>query len=33
VFACAAVIMGVWWVIALGMREVPKRSSGQPVPI
>jgi len=33
VFACAAIIMGVWWVIALGMREVPKRSSGQPVPI
>jgi MFS family permease len=33
VFACAAVIMGVWWVIALGMREVPKRTSGQPVPI
>ena len=33
VFACAAVIMGAWWVIALGMREVPKRSSGQPVPI
>jgi len=33
VFACAAVIMGVWWVIALGMREVPKRSSGQPVPV
>jgi predicted MFS family arabinose efflux permease len=33
VFACAAVIMGVWWVIALGMREVQKRSSGQPVPI
>ena len=33
VFGCAAVIMGVWWVIALGMREVPKRSSGQPVPI
>ena len=33
VFACAAVIMGVWWVIALGMREVPKRTSGQPVPV
>jgi len=33
VFACAAIIMGVWWVVALGMREVPKRSSGQPVPI
>lgn len=33
VFACAAGIMAVWWVIALGMREVSKRSSGQPVPI
>lgn len=34
VFACAAMIMALWWVIALGMREVPKkRSSGQPVPI
>lgn len=33
VFACAAVIMALWWVIALGMREVPKRSSGQPVPV
>jgi len=33
VFACAAIIMAVWWVIVLGMREVPKRSSGQPVPV
>jgi MFS family permease len=33
VFACAMAIMAVWWVIALGMREVPKRSSGQPVPV
>jgi MFS family permease len=33
VFACAAVVMALWWVIALGMREVPKRSSGQPVPV
>jgi MFS family permease len=33
VFACAAVIMAVWWVISLGMREVPKRASGQPVPV
>jgi MFS family permease len=33
VFASAAVVMAVWWVIALGMREVPKRSSGQPVPV
>ena len=33
VFACAASIMAAWWVIALGMREVPKRSSGQPVPV
>ena len=33
VFACAAVIMALWWVIALGMQEVPKRSSGQPVPV
>jgi MFS family permease len=33
VFGCAAVIMAVWWLIALGMREIPKRTSGQPVPI
>jgi predicted MFS family arabinose efflux permease len=33
VFACAAAIMAAWWVVALGMREVPKRSSGQPVPV
>jgi MFS family permease len=33
VFAGAAAIMAVWWVIALGMREVPKRTSGQPVPV
>jgi MFS family permease len=33
VFTCAAAVMAVWWVIALGMQEVPKRSSGQPVPI
>jgi predicted MFS family arabinose efflux permease len=33
VFACAAGIMAVWWVISLGMREVPKRASGQPVPV
>lgn len=33
VFASAAVVMAVWWVIALGMREIPKRSSGQPVPV
>ena len=33
VFACAATIMAVWWVTALGMREVPKRTSGQPVPV
>jgi MFS family permease len=33
VFACAAIIMASWWLIATGMREVPKRSSGQPVPV
>jgi MFS family permease len=33
VFGSAAVIMAVWWLIALGMREIPKRTSGQPVPI
>ncbi len=34
VFACAAAVMALWWVIALGMREVPrKHSSGQPVPV
>ncbi|MDH4115174.1 MAG: MFS transporter [Burkholderiaceae bacterium] len=33
VFVCSAAVMAVWWVVALGMREVPKRSSGQPVPI
>jgi predicted MFS family arabinose efflux permease len=33
VFACAALTMALWWLLALGMREVPKRPSGQPVPV
>lgn len=33
VFACAAVVMAGWWLIATGMREIPKRQSGQPVPV
>jgi MFS family permease len=33
VFASAAAILGCWWLIALGMREVPRRASGEPVPI
>jgi predicted MFS family arabinose efflux permease len=33
VFACAAIMMAIWWLIALGMRELPKRTSGQPVPV
>jgi MFS family permease len=33
VFACGAVVMAAWWLVALGMREVPKRTSGQPVPV
>jgi predicted MFS family arabinose efflux permease len=33
VFASAAAILGCWWVIALGMRELPRRAAGEPVPI
>lgn len=33
VFACGAVIVASWWLVATGMREVPKRPSGQPIPV
>ena len=33
VFAGAAALMAAWWVVALGMREAPIRTSGQPLPV
>jgi MFS family permease len=33
VFGCAAAVLAGWWLIATGMRELPRTSSGRPVPI
>ena len=33
VFACAAAILAGWWLVAIGMREIPKRSGGESVPV
>ena len=33
VFASLAAVLGCWWLIALGMQEVPRRAASQPVAI
>jgi MFS family permease len=33
VFSVAAVVMAGWWLLALGMRELPRRASGQPITV
>lgn len=33
VFAGSALVMAGWWLVALGMREVPGRASGQPITV
>jgi MFS family permease len=32
VFVFAAIVLAVWWLIALGMREVPVATAGEPLP-
>jgi predicted MFS family arabinose efflux permease len=33
VFGGAAAILASWWLVAISMREIPKRSGGEPVPV
>ncbi len=33
VFVFAAIVLAAWWLVALGMREVPVASSNGPLPI
>lgn len=33
VFSVAAAVMAGWWLLALGMRELPRRASGQPITV
>jgi predicted MFS family arabinose efflux permease len=33
VFLFAAIVTAAWWLIALGMREIPVTTAGEPLPI
>ncbi|MFN3566214.1 MAG: MFS transporter, partial [Burkholderiaceae bacterium] len=33
VFYTSAALLAVWWLVAAGMREPPRRAHGEPVPI
>jgi hypothetical protein len=33
VFVFAAIVTAAWWLIALGMREVPVTTTSEPLPI
>jgi MFS family permease len=33
VFTVAAAVMAGWWLLALGMREVPRRATGEPITV